>query len=71
MQGEGIIRVGNGTDDIEVCLLIKHIIADNQGGPVSSLFVSRLRIEIDFDDVSLFYHTSLPTGSPQSTSCVS
>ena len=52
MQGEGIIRVGNGTDDIEVCLLIKHIIADDQGGPVSRLFMSRLRIEIDLDDLS-------------------
>src|SRR5271154_2044006 len=65
--------IGNGYHYGETNLVV-GCGRQNQGGTPSCLLVSQLRIEIDFDDVSPIgnisgrYHTSLPTGPPQSCS---
>lgn len=65
------VCVRNRANHRQTADTIKKIIAYHQGGTASLLFVSRLRIKIQIDDVALFkntYHTSLPLDSPQSYS---
>src|ERR1039457_6542351 len=73
LEGIALHLVCNGDHDGEAVPVIGRG-RQNQGGTPACLLVSRLRIEIDFDDVALIgnvcriYHTSLPTGLPQSCS---
>ena len=68
MQRKRRCCVRDGADDGLIGLAMKKIVTDNQRGMVSRLFMTSLRIEVRLDDVPLFHHISLPTGSPQSIS---
>ena len=48
--------------------IIKKIITYHNRWSITSLLMSRLRIKIYFYYISLFYHISLPSASPQSIS---
>ena len=68
VQWKPVVGIGDRAHNGHRSLFIKKIIAYDQCPPVASLFMTGLGIKIDFYDIALFYHTSFPAGSPQSTS---
>ena len=68
MKREVVIGVRNGTHDSKLCTPDEFVIADDKSRTETSLFMSLPGIKTDLDDIALFYHTSLPEGSPQSIS---
>ena len=68
MKGEPVVCTATRTNNSQIGFLVKEVVADDKSGTISSLFMSRLRVEVDLNDIALSYHTSSPTGLPQSTS---
>lgn len=66
VEREGTVGAGDGADDGEVGVIVEEIVADDDRRVIACLLVSRLRREVDADDVTLFYHASSPAGVPQS-----
>lgn len=68
MQWEIIMTVCDWTYHCKSCNIIEIIITHNDCWSVACLFMIALWIKINLDYISLFYHSSCPTLSPQSTS---
>jgi hypothetical protein len=51
MKGAVATRVGDGADDAQTRVLVEEVVAAHEGGPAPTLFVTRLRVEGDGNEV--------------------
>jgi hypothetical protein len=52
VEGKAPICVGEGADNGETCMSVEQSVAHNKGRPAPSLFMARLRIESDGNEVT-------------------
>ena len=70
MQRELPYHICDGSDVNHACFRYAEVIGDNDGWPITALLMTGRRRKVELDNISLFHHTSLPCGLPQSISSV-